>query len=245
MPPIPQIFRSSSGLPVDPPDLSFCTTMWSQSGSWRHLWCLQPKKAPKGDFWVEKVPPKFFSYIDMWNFAPFFLLAKNFSGSISSSLFSNPNAFSHAPEKKHANLGTKLLESNHIYYFATFEPLKISLFMVLVRNRRGSKYHPIGHGFGQGGWPKFFFPQSANWGGPVGHLAWESKFFTHPWAGSWVKRSPGPKSGIMGSSRKRAPHGSPDGCRNPPNAFLPWNQLCWRQPDYKNAICRKQRTTYL
>ena len=101
-----------------------------------------------------------------------------------------------------------------------------------------------GMGLGRGV-AKFFFPQSANWGGPVGHLAWESKFFTHPWAGSWVKRSPGPKSGIMGSSQKRAPHGSPDGCRNPPNAFLLWNQLCWRQPDYKNAICRKQRTTYL
>ena len=96
-----------------------------------------------------------------------------------------------------------------------------------------------GLGLGMGGGRNFFFPQSANWGGPVGHLAWESKFFTHPWAGSWVKRSPGPKSGIMGSSQKRAPHGSPHGCRNPPNAFLPWNQLCWRQPDYKNAICRK------
>ena len=142
MPPIPQIFRSSSGLPVDPPDSSFRTTMWSQSGSWRHLWCLQPKKAPKGDFWVEKVPPKFFSYIDMWNFASFSLMAKKFSGSISTSLFSNPNALLTAPEKKHANHGTELLGSNHKYYFAIFEPLKISFFRPLGANRGPSRFSP-------------------------------------------------------------------------------------------------------
>ena len=142
MPPIPQIFRSSPGLSEDPPDSSFRTTIWSQSGTRPHLWCLQPKKAPKGDFWVKKVPRKFFSYIDMWNFASFSLMAKKFSGSISTSLFSNPNALLTAPEKKHANHGTELLGSNHKYYFAIFEPLKISFFRLLGANRGPSRFSP-------------------------------------------------------------------------------------------------------
>ena len=157
MPPIPQIFRSSSGLPMDPPDSSFRTTMWSQSGSWRHLWCLQPKKAPKGDFWVEKVPPKFFSYINMWNFAPFFLLAKNFSGSISSSLFSNPNAFSHAPEKNMLTLVLSFWNPTTYIILQLLSPWKFHFSWFSCEIGGAQNITLSGMGLGRGGGRNFFF----------------------------------------------------------------------------------------